>query len=101
MPFYLVAGYKKGCVKMFDMRTMTNVATCNLSAPLVEFDVHRRLPFSVGISNNQLLSFSFENSNFTPEEQDMLNPMSFTLHQSESTCAVRSGSKIQAIVIDY
>ena len=101
MPLYLVTSTKGGVVQMYDTRMMKSVANRNLGAPLKQFDIHKQLPFAVGLTT-EVISFSFENGTLTPEEQDIgLGIDAFALHQNESSCAVRFGNTVKCCVIDY
>ena len=101
MPLYLISSTKSGVVQMYDMRMMKSVAKNDLGTPLKQFDVHKQLPFAVGLTQD-IVSFSFENGELTPDDQDIgLGIDAFALHQNESTCAVRFGNTVKVCVIDY
>jgi hypothetical protein len=101
MPLYLVTSTKGGVVQMYDTRMMKSVASRNLGTPLKQFDVHKQLPFAVGLTS-EIISFSFENGTLTPEQQSIgLGIDAFALHQNESSCAVRIGNTVKCCVIDY
>ncbi|EAY08655.1 hypothetical protein TVAG_240160 [Trichomonas vaginalis G3] len=102
MPNALVMATKYGHIKMFDIRVMQMISQRELVMPLKQFEVHRQLPYAVGLTNNSLYSISFEDYELTTEAQDnMVIPDAFGLHMSESTCAIRTGNTVKTCVIYY
>ena len=103
MPLLLVSGYSNGDVGMIDMRTMNEVGKRYRSGtPLTQFDVHQHLPFAVGVSGQELLSYSYEDELLEATTQDLSTPVdSFCLHLTEASCAIRSGRTLQCVIIDY
>ena len=101
-PFDLIAGYTSGNVSLIDMRTMTEDACYNIETPLKQFDVHKHLPYSVGLSNDSLISFSAESGILEPKFHRLTKlPNAFALHPNENSCAVRVGNTVKCILIDY
>lgn len=100
-PFSLIAGYKNGNVSLFDMRTMSEEVSYNIECPLKQFDVHKYLPYSVGIADT-LVSFSTDSGTLEMKRHKLnVMPESFALHPNENVCAVRLSNKVQTIFIDY
>ena len=100
-PFDLIAGYKSGNVSLIDMRTMTEDACYNLGSPLKQFDVHKHLPYSVGLGDS-LVSFSAESGILEPKVHNVGKlPDAFALHPNENACAIRVGNTVRCILIDY
>lgn len=103
MPLLLVSGFENGDLSMVDMRMMTEVGHRYRSGqPMAQFDVNQHLPFAVGLCGQELIAFSYEDEQFEPTVQDLnFTPDSFCLHLTEASCAVRSGSNLQCVIIDY
>ena len=100
-PFDLIAGYKSGNISLIDMRTMTEDACYNLGSPLKQFDVHKHLPYSVGLGD-ALVSFSAESGIIEPKIHNVGKlPDAFALHPNENACAIRVGNTVRCALIDY
>lgn len=101
MPLYLVMGSTNGNVSLYDMRMMTEVIKRSVGRKIRQFDVHKHLPFGLGISD-ALISFSYENGMLNPDLHEIgFAPNSFSLHQSEPTCAIRTRNKIESVDIIF
>lgn len=100
-PFSLIAGYSSGNVSLFEMRTMTEESSYNMGKGLSHFDVHKHLPYAVGISDS-LVSFSSE-TGVLEMKKHMVGtvPEAFALHPNENACAIKIDNRVQSIFIDY
>jgi hypothetical protein len=102
MPLYLVLGKTTGSVTMFDLRTMTPVMQTSAGTSVRQFQVHKRLPFALGLGekDSSMYALSFHEQAFRQTEQPFQAPVhSFALHSSEPACAVRSGNCVMSVNI--
>jgi hypothetical protein len=95
MPLYIVLGKAGGQVMMFDIRMLTKVAQTDIKKPLKQFEVHRHLPFAMGMSDPSIFTLSFGDGLFTPTAQPFHGTVAnFCLHPSEPGCAVRAANRV-------
>jgi hypothetical protein len=95
MPLYLVFGKASGQVDMFDLRMLTRVAHTDIKRPLRQFEVHRHLPFAMGMSDQSVFALNFGDGKFTPTAPPFQGTASdFCLHPSEPACAIRAGNRV-------
>jgi len=96
-PFDIIAGYSSGNISLIDIRTMTEDACYNWGSPIQQFEVHKHLPYGIGLSDS-LVSFSSDNGIINPKRIGLsVVPSSFSLHPNENACSIRIGSKIGVI----
>ena len=96
-PFDIFSGYESGNISMIDFRTMTEESCYNLGTNLIQFEVHKHLPYCVGLSN-ELVTFTNENGIINTEIINLninIKPNSFCLHPNENICALRFSNIIQ------
>lgn len=97
MPFYMMLAKQSGNISMIDMRTMTEITSKVVGKSIKSFDVHKHLPFGLGIIDNSVYSIAFDNG-INPCIQDFGSTvLDFTLSTTESTCAIRTASKVSLV----
>jgi hypothetical protein len=100
MPFYVVAGRANGAVTMYDLRTLRPVAQAEVGKSLRQLEIHKHLPFGLGLGDPALFTLAFGDGSFSQSTQATHAVVqSFSLHSSEPLCAIRSGNRVSTFDI--
>jgi hypothetical protein len=100
MPFYIVAGRSNGSVTMYDLRTLRPVAHAETGKSLRQFEIHKHLPFGVGLGEPSLFTLAFGDGSFSQSTQSTHTVVhNFSLHSSEPLCAIRCGNRVSTFDI--
>jgi hypothetical protein len=100
MPFYVLTARATGAVAMYDLRTLARVAQADTGRSLRQFEVHKHLPFGIGLGDPALFTLSFGDGSLSQTVQPTHAPVhAFSLHSSEPLCAIRCGNRVSALDI--
>lgn len=101
LPYNLISGMESGKITMYDIRMMNVYSSCSVRKPIKQFDIHKNLPFSFGLTTaSQPFTLMFDSG---IPEIEFINTKtgidSFSLNHRESTCAIRNGNIISTVDI--
>ncbi|KAH0786957.1 hypothetical protein GPJ56_008955 [Histomonas meleagridis] len=98
MPMDLVVADENGKLAIIDLRAMGEVERSSLGRTVKQFEVHRQLPIGMGVVDNSVFALMF-NDGLRPDYLGNINIDSFCLHNSDASCAIRIGNKVENIDI--